>query len=212
MSLAFFMFLSGVSLATPIPINNYSFENPSVSPGGWTQGQGIPGWDTNNCYNSGEWCGVISGYGTASEGNNADWVQYIGWISQDLNATLQPDYTYTLSVSVGHRSGFPLDPEIQLLAGGNVLIDKILADPEKPVDGAYSIITLTYQSGQNVTPNQYLTINLMNTGSSGVWSQPHFDNVTLDASPSPPIPEPSTFLLLGAGLVGVGFLRKRFKK
>ena len=35
--------------------------------------------------------------------------------------------------------------------------------------------------------------------------------VKLGEYPSPTIPEPSTFLLVGAGLVGVGFLRKKLK-
>jgi hypothetical protein len=34
----------------------------------------------------------------------------------------------------------------------------------------------------------------------------------IGAAPVPQVPEPATILLVGAGLVGVGFLRKRFKK
>jgi hypothetical protein len=51
-------------------------------------------------------------------------------------------------------------------------------------------------------------------------SAPALDNVTLgNRSGDPgfppssgPVPEPSTFLLLSAGLIGVGFLRKRMRK
>jgi PEP-CTERM motif len=39
-----------------------------------------------------------------------------------------------------------------------------------------------------------------------------FDNLSGLSFVQSPIPEPSTFLLLGAGLAGVGLLRRRFKK
>lgn len=37
------------------------------------------------------------------------------------------------------------------------------------------------------------------------------NQIIVDSSPAP-VPEPSTFLLLGAGLAGVGFIRRRAKK
>ncbi len=40
-------------------------------------------------------------------------------------------------------------------------------------------------------------------------------NAGIDAPPPPetnPVPEPGTFLLLGAGLAGLGFYRRRAKK
>jgi hypothetical protein len=51
-----------------------------------------------------------------------------------------------------------------------------------------------------------------NIGSSGVFSRGswNIDNVTIsDVSQSSAIPEPSTILLLGCGLVSIGFLRRR---
>jgi hypothetical protein len=205
------------AFAAAIPIDNYSFENPQLNvgtgwrgdgAGEWTQGVSIPGWTSTDTGMS----GVITGYGTAADGNNAAWVQGINSISQVLTATLQPDTDYTLSVSVGHRSSWPLAPEIQLLAGGNILAEDVLTGAELPADGTFSIFTLTYQSGPSVFPGQNLEINLMNLNGG----QPHFDDVTLNDgtgnSTNNVVPEPSTILLLSLGSGLMALRRDRRKK
>jgi len=65
-----------------------------------------------------------------------------------------------------------------------------------------------------------------NVATDGSWNDLPYDLAGLDAGTvsgyiveydrpipeSTPVPEPSTVMLLGSGLIGVGFLRKRFKK
>jgi hypothetical protein len=196
-----------------IPIVNYSFEDPAIGVGpgwgyvgpgqAWTQSVGIPGWICSNDFYS----GVITGFGTATHGANAAWVQDANDISQLLSATLQPNYIYTLSVSLGHRSGFTLGPQIQLLAGANTLINNI---PAIPADGATSNIILTYTTGSVVSPGQALTIRLMNDSLQGV--QTHYDKVMLDGSPLNPIgsvPEPTTLILFGISGIAAALLKRK---
>ena len=194
------------AFAVSIPIDNYSFEDPVIAAGAWTQGVPIPGWTSSDVGMS----GVISGYGTASDGNNAAWVQGTNSIWQILPETLQPNATYTLGVSVGTRANWGTDAEIQLLAGGNILADLVLTNDQKPAGGTYSVFTLTYQSGSSVAPDQNLEVKLISTGDPDGWnSQPHFDDVTLDGPSNGVVPEPATVSLLGLGALGLFFRRKK---
>jgi hypothetical protein len=197
----------------PLTILNNSFENTSSgwysAPGGvWTQNVGITGWASTDP----GMCGVISGFGeTAPEGDNAAWVQGSNAIWQVLGDTLQSDSLYTLSVYVGNRSGaYSPDAEIQLWADGNLLIDYVV-NPNSIVDNTYSQITLTFQSGHDVTPGQSLGIKLISTGAHGDASQPHFDMVTL-SDPPVGVPEPSVLLFLGMGLLSLAGMGRRWIK
>ncbi len=69
--------------------------------------------------------------------------------------------------------------------------------------------------------NQFAIYAVNPASSSGTWSTSDIDGgkhqlshlTTIDAGETPPpVPEPATFILLGGGLVGLAFYRRRQKK
>lgn len=186
---------AGAASADGVPVENSSFEtsNPlTVSCGsGCAYNAGpIPDW-------------TISGVGGSWQPNSTDFdvplpeggiVAYSngGTISQILDATVQPDSTYTLSVYVGDRlGGFVTNYSIALDDGSSTLCVSPTASNGAILAGTFDDVMLTCSTGAMVTPGD-LAIVLTSGG-----SQIDFDDVTLNAVPTP---EPASYLLLCIGL------------
>ena len=160
-TLLLLLLLSAVRLAAaPIEVKNFSFENPKLGSGGWTNnivdpnlGPEDPQWNGRDGNNNGNtFIEYIGGF--KSEGN-----QHIGmangyFVFQNLGIPYQPNTTYKLTVGVGYRnagqSGSKSTSWIGLTAldeppsEGNALIgtntndqvaqDPVLAENAKSVD------------------------------------------------------------------------------
>jgi len=215
----------GVAAATPITVNNPSFEADVLTCAGGPSCfaiNSIPAWvassmGTTSTFKpsigappSGEFSSIPDGVNVAAIGPASGGAN----ISQTLVATVQANTLYTLDVSVGARADFLFSQyTITLEAGGTVLASDSSLDPAA---GSFLTDTITFFSGPTPTTlGQSLEIELSATGLSapgGTAAQADFDKVLLDASPTTSIPEPGTFLLLGTtciGLLGYRCLRRR---
>jgi hypothetical protein len=203
------VFIIGASaVASPITINNPSFETPVQCAGcftydsstGWVSVGSVSTWRPD-VGPGGQYTSIPDGSQVAAIGEPG-----AGEISQDLTATLLANTTYTLTFWVGQRSDTPISAyDVAFLAGSSTLGSNSDADPSP---GTFIEQTIVYNSGSSPAElGQTLEITVSGTGEG----QADFDLFSLDASPTvitSSTPEPSHFWLVLAGLGLVAWFRR----
>ena len=208
--------IGGISQATPIIVNNASFEAELVSNGGflatvsaWVIGPSIsipggPPVGTSNPSAS-EYPG-----GLAPDGQNIAFSKD-GTISQVLAATLTANTTYSLQVDVGHRADNPvfLGYSVELLAGGVTLASE---SSLSPAPGTFLTSTVSFATGASHVllgqPLQILLDVIPQQGGPGYQVQ--FDNVRL-AAVTAAVPTVGTLSLFVFGLTSLAAIRRRLQ-
>jgi hypothetical protein len=204
--------VSNSASATSITVVNPSFEAPVTFTNGdatglWEPGS-IPGWS-------------IAGYtgeqvpGVGLFNYLPDGLQFAftngGSISQTVSTAAVAGTTYTLQVDVGNRTdGYNGNVAVELITGAvTTLANGTYAGPLNTYPngggtGNWSIWTAVYTpTVADLLSGNLITIDLINTAGP----QGAFDNVQLTATPLP-----STWTMLIAGFVGLGFFAYRGTK
>lgn len=137
---------------------------------------------------------------------------YVAFIRNTALMSVVPGYTInddsliTLTVDIGWRNDNPDygTYSVDLLADGSVFATSSVSLTQ----GAFTTLTLSFDTGTPEAADLIGdTLGIRFTHLGGY--QVNFDNVTLSNDTYASVPEPSTLLLLGAGLVGLGIARRR---
>jgi hypothetical protein len=199
--------VSNSANASVITVDNPSFE--TLPSGGLPNGScgvacsysigPIPGWNDTGFsgqFQPGSSSGNFAYFNSVPDGITVGYSNG-GTISQTVGPTSVAGLTYTLQVFVGQRNDGNYSPSlIELVVGSNT----ILATGILPTPGNWSDWTASYTATASGQP---ISINLISSGLQGDW-----DKVSLTAT----TPLPSTWTMLIAGFVGLGFFAYRGTK
>jgi hypothetical protein len=202
---------SAPAVANPILITNSSFEDPATTRAGTDS---IPGWAESDAsfYASGIWApSAPSGdYSAIPDGSQVAFITR-GSISQTLAAPLTASIRYDLFVDVGRSALDPLPAtlySVQLYAGSTLLAE---TTPTTPTAGSFALASLSYTaSAGDPLLGQLLAVRLVHA-TAPATSDVNFDNVRLESTVLPGIPEPSTLALFMLGSLALLVRARRFR-
>lgn len=205
-----------VGHAAPVTVNNASFEvdaaasgtDSTVVPTDWTAFNEAGSTDMGSGHPNGVQYTSNNPLAAPADGNQYSYINIFsagttGGIYQDVGA-LQANTDYTLTVAIGSRLDRINSPGIISLLDGFDNTGSLLATGGglSGTQGTWEDFTASFTTGASVSGDLIVELSVAPAGTI----QADFDNVRLDASP---VPEPSTYALLGGGLFSLMTIRRR---
>lgn len=200
------MLLGSSSTAQANLLNNPGFETPGsawASPTSWSTGGTAPGIGQTSwgmVPHGGSWVFTVDQWGGGSAGAS-------GLAAQPVTPVLNTGDTATLKMYISTEAGYTgsAKAKLEFLSATDVLLGTALSSSYAGTNPW----TLATASGLvpagTVKLKAYALSEQMGVGSKSAW----FDDADLTVTP---IPEPTSLLLLGSGLIGLFGLRKRTTK
>ncbi len=160
-----------------VAVGNFSFEEPVLSPGAWTNT--VPGWAVSGSAGAFR-PGTAQFPSGVPHGQQIAFVNPGGVLTATLSETLQPDTLYILEVDWGRRQDDPAQGhEMTLRAGGvdlGYVNNSTIGNGPMPPVGGWSTARGYFTANHNASLGSALQIQLLPVGTP---YQSNYDNVRL---------------------------------